>query len=138
LAIDSSSSTHSICDVALFGAIHYSSIIQNLIISGYVKSAKNAAGFVASSALYTSNTAIYILNCINLATISGENATGIITTLYSMAEVRNCMNLGEIRASVNGAGGIVNLSYNNAVISGNINAGLVRGGTESGGIVATI
>lgn len=149
------------------GLLTNNGLVENVTVSGSVKSGETAAGIV--SRVIKSGT---VRNCHNHATISGtaHNAGGIVGAAYydnegmtiesctndgavsgtyavggiaglSVAEVKNCSNSATITGNGTSVGGVIGEQQNAGSITGCSNTGNVVNNTEAygnGGIVGWI
>ena len=115
--------------VALFGNIDVNAEIKNLVVDGQIKG-KGAAGVV-----FRLNGKV--INCINKATISGDDAAGgIVASMNSssLPTTLGCANFGSISSWEGGtAGGIV--SGGAGTVKNCYNMGNVEGRYNIGGIL---
>jgi|GEM_PF-1619428 GLUG domain-containing protein len=149
------------------GLLTNNGIVENVTVSGNVKSVKAAAGIVSRviksgtvrnchnhatvsgtsyniggivGAAYYDNEGMTIESCTNDGAISGTYAVGGIAGL-SVAEVKNCSNSATITGNGTSVGGVIGEQQNAGSITGCSNTGNVVNNTEAygnGGIVGWI
>jgi len=118
--------------VGLFAYVRDTAIIKNVVIDGYIKGEGIAASIVAHSQ-YNSN--LQIINCINMAKITGTSTGGIISVISdSNTIIKNCINIGSIKSINLDAGGIVaqiNPVGFSLTVKSCINSGFIYGSSDS-------
>ena len=114
----------------VFGSITGSTVIKNVIVSGYVET-RIAGGIVGEMVGGQS-----ISNCINMATIMGQTAGGIVGALLSGSSeiIDNCLNIGNVTSTYDNSsiGGILGVRAGtmylaNTIIKNCSNIGIIRG-----------
>ncbi len=149
------------------GLLTNNGIVENVTVSGNVKSVKAAAGIVSRviksgtvrnchnhatvsgtsyniggivGAAYYDNEGMTIEGCTNDGAVSGTYAVGGIAGL-SAAEVKNCSNSATVTGNGTSVGGVIGEQQNAGSITGCTNTGNVTNKTEAygnGGIVGWI
>lgn len=149
------------------GLLTNNGIVENVTVSGNVKSVKAAAGIVSRviksgtvrnchnhatvsgtsyniggivGAAYYDNEGMTIEGCTNDGAVSGTYAVGGIAGL-SAAEVKNCSNSATVTGNGTSVGGVIGEQQNAGSITGCTNTGNVTNNTEAygnGGIVGWI
>ena len=116
LAIDK---TKEQSNAALFDFVRGNAIIKNVVLDGYVKNSfemsQLSAGLVVNIMCegWTFDDPgcknnVQIINCVNLAKITGRSATGIVTSFQPPGIISGCINLGAMNSDYSGSSGILN------------------------------
>ena len=116
--------------------------VKNLEISGNIKSTNDCASGIIAIPIYVETTVI-IENCVNRATIQGNNMVGGICSNLEKGEIINCKNYGKIEigsdgAKYGGAGGIVGHIQKGGIVKNCTNYGDISGNYTMGGIVGCV
>ena len=134
-----------IANYGLISSLWYGTV-QDLTVTGYVHSSKDAGGIVGYSYLTGSAT---IKNCVNYCTVRSDNhyAGGIIgyaNKNKSTLTISDCANYGAVTGS-SYAGGILGYSdyqpesdTDRMIIQSCLNAGSVKAGSRAGGIAGFV
>jgi len=117
----------SINNMALFLYICDGVEIKNVVVDGYVKNCWWCAGFIASVCYDSTNKNILLKNLINMTTIDGNEAIGIIDGWHQPGIIESCINIGTLKGK-GYADGITSGSYDNPnmKIIRCINAGFLK------------
>ncbi len=110
----------------------YQGTVSRCDVSGAITSVtQSTVGGIAGTAYGGA-----IRECVNQATVNGNDAGGIVGNMGTDARVNNCRNEGGILGEYK-AGGIVGESYYNIIVTSCVNAGVVTidGAGSSGGVV---